>query len=242
MDTLPVTIPGMTPESIPRIGAAGSSLGHSSPSVLQGQSIHTLNVRPTYRTARTVISPPITPIQIHKACCAKTPISQTLCAFARKAADPDLASLEVLLAGNKDPSKLHSAMAEINSSIWNEPSCVSSVVLTTDTRLQRALNVWGGSGVTGPETLPRTLDATCCAQYVRADMIKPIFEVRVSLATIDSPTRKHLSAYHKMALSIHTAAQKNQLSLVRTLVTENPKLINETDTVSSLYYTNTQLL
>lgn len=145
MDTLPVTIPGQTPESIPRIGAAGSSSGHGSPSVAERPYIKR---RPTYRTARTVISPPITPIQIHKACCAKTPIRQTLCAFARKAADPDLASLEALLAGNKDPSKLHSAMAEINSSIWNEPSCVSSVVLTTGTRLQRALNVWDGSGVT----------------------------------------------------------------------------------------------
>jgi len=39
-------------------------------------------------------------------------------------------------------------MAEIDSSIWSEPSCVSSeglglqLVLTMGTRLQRALNVW----------------------------------------------------------------------------------------------------
>ncbi|KAH0833354.1 ankyrin repeat-containing domain protein [Lanmaoa asiatica] len=32
-----------------------------------------------------------------------------------------------------------------------------------------------------------------------------------------------------MSLSIHTAAQNNHLSLVQALVTENPKIINETD-------------
>jgi len=40
-NTVPATTPGLTPEleSIPSIGAAGSSSGRSSPSVLQGQSL-----------------------------------------------------------------------------------------------------------------------------------------------------------------------------------------------------------
>ncbi|KIK28865.1 hypothetical protein PISMIDRAFT_673112 [Pisolithus microcarpus 441] len=40
-----------------------------------------------------------------------------------------------------------------------------------------------------------------------------------------------------MTTGIHTAAQNNQLSVVRTLVTENTKVIDEADMVGSLCYT-----